>query len=158
MTKKIILAVAVLVVILQLFQIDKTNPVADPELDFIAIANPPAEIGSLIKTACYDCHSHQTKYPWYTYTQPLGWWIKDHIDHGRGELNFSEWGNYPTRRADHKLEESAELVLEEEMPLPSYLKTHSEARLSTEQRELLAYWFETERDRIMPDTTATPQN
>lgn len=141
MVKKILLGLAVVFVILQFFRIDKENPAADPSLDFMTLTNPPAEVATILKTACYDCHSHKTEYPWYTNVAPLSWWIADHINHGRGELNFSEWANYSYKRADHKLEEGVEMVEDHEMPLPSYTWAHGDARLSDEQRELLIDWF-----------------
>ncbi len=150
MLRKILLGIAAVLLILQFFQIDKTNPEADPALDFMNIHNPPGQIASMLKTACYDCHSYHTRYPWYTYTQPLAWWIEDHIDHGREELNFSEWATYSDRRADHKLEEAVEYTLNEEMPLPSYLIAHGDADLSDEQRKILADWFESLRPRYQP--------
>ncbi len=145
---------------LQFFQIDKTNPVSDPELDFMNIVETPEEVATILKSACYDCHSNQTVYPWYTNLQPVAWWVKDHIDHGRSELNFSEWGNYNDRRIDHKLEESAEYVLNEEMPLPSYTWAHGNARLSDRDRMFLANWFEEQRVTNQPDSTSTnsPEN
>ena len=73
----------------------------------------------------------------------------------KNELNFSEWGSYSERRADHKLEESSELVLEEEMPLPSYLKAHSEARLTSDQRKQLASWFDQVRETMKADTSSS---
>lgn len=152
MTKYILFGVIGILVILQFFQIDKTNPASDPVKDFMNVHNPPAEVATMLKTACYDCHSYQTKYPWYTYTQPLGWWVKDHIDEGRDELNFSEWTEYNPRRADHKLEEAVEYTLNEEMPLPSYTWAHGDARLSDEQRKTLADWFEAQREIVYPDS------
>jgi hypothetical protein len=152
MLKYILYGVIGVLVILQFFQIDKNNPAADPAKDFMTIHNPPAEVAGMLKTACYDCHSYKTSYPWYTYTQPLAWWIKDHIDHSRDELNFSEWGDYSPRRADHKLEEAVEYTLNEEMPLPSYTWAHGDARLSDEQRETLADWFEAQREIVYPDS------
>ena len=152
MVKKILFGLLAVVVILQFFQINKTNPESDPALDFMNIHRPSDEVASILKTACYDCHSYNTKYPWYTYTQPLAWWIKDHIEEGRDELNFSEWGNYNPRRADHKLEEGIELVEEAEMPLPSYTWAHGDARLTDEQRETLISWFEELRPVIYPDS------
>ncbi len=152
MIKKILFALLAVLVILQFFQIDKENPTSDPSLDFMVMYPPSEEVASILKTACYDCHSNQTKYPWYTYTQPLGWWIADHIDEGRDELNFSEFGNYSPRRADHKLEEGIEYVETEEMPLPSYTYAHGDARLSWEERELLIDWFSELRPIIYPDS------
>jgi len=145
MLKKILYVLIIALASLQFFQIDKTNPVSDPELDFINIVETPAEVATILKTACYDCHSNQTNYPWYTNLQPVAWWVKDHIDHARDELNFSEWGSYTYRRADHKLEEASEYILSKEMPLPSYTWGHAEARLTDGQRDMLAEWFENQR-------------
>ncbi|MFV1884703.1 MAG: heme-binding domain-containing protein [Balneola sp.] len=152
MIKKILLGLAAVLLILQFFQIDKTNPEYDASKDFMAMYPPSEEVAQILKVACYDCHSYETKYPWYTYTQPLAWWVKDHIDEGRDELNFSAFGNYSPRRADHKLEEGVEYTETEEMPLPSYTWGHSEARLTWEQRELLMDWFAELRPIVYPDS------
>ena len=97
-------------ILMQFSQIDKTNPPIDQKLDFIEITKPSEEIATMLKGACYDCHSHQVKYPWYTNIAPISWWVKGHIDNGVIELNFSEWGNYRVSKANHKLEESFEKV------------------------------------------------
>ena len=135
--KKIIIGLAVIFLILQFFGIDKVNPESDPSLDLITITNPDEDVKQILKNACYDCHSNLTRYPWYTNIAPLSWWIKDHIDHGRKELNFSAWGSYSDRRKDHKLDEIVELVTEGEMPLQSYTIAHGEARLSDDQKTAL---------------------
>tara|TARA_R110000868_G_scaffold383578_12_gene650783 strand:+ start:34737 stop:35213 length:477 start_codon:yes stop_codon:yes gene_type:complete len=152
MVKKILFIIAAIILILQFFQIDKENPTSDPSMDFMNMYPPSEEVATILKTACYDCHSNQTEYPWYTYTQPLGWWVGDHIDHGRDELNFSKFGNYAPRRADHKLEEGIEYVEEEEMPLPSYTWAHGDARLTDSQRVALTDWFKELRPIIYPDS------
>ena len=152
MTKKILIGVLAVFIILQFFQIDKSNPEYDASQDLITIHNPPAEVAGILKSACYDCHSYETAYPWYTNVQPLAWWIKDHIDEGRDEMNFSEWGTYSPRRADHKLEESVELVEGGEMPLESYTLAHGEAKLSEAQKKILTDWFKTQREVIYPDS------
>ncbi len=139
--KKIIpIAVIAVLLIMQLFPIDKTNPPVDASKDLITLEAPPVEIATLLKAACYDCHAHTTKYPWYTNVAPLSWWIKGHIDHGRDELNFSTWSEYDADKRAHKLEEVAEEVLEKHMPLKSYVWLHSEAKMSPEQRQALAGW------------------
>lgn len=158
MVQKIAYGLVAIIIILQFFQIDKTNPESDPAIDFMNIANPPEEVATILKTACYDCHSYNTRYPWYTNIQPVAWWVKDHIDHGRDELNFSEFGSYTQRRADHKLEEAAEYILNEEMPLPSFTWAHAEARLTDEQREFLADWFEEQRTVLFPDTSSSSES
>ncbi len=152
MINKVLLALLAALVILQFFQIDKENPASDPSLDFMVMYPPSEEVATILKTACYDCHSNQTEYPWYTYTQPIGWWIDDHIDHGRDELNFSEFGDYSPRRADHKLEEGVEYVESEEMPLPSYTYAHGDAKLTDSQIASLTNWFRELRPIIYSDS------
>lgn len=141
MKKKILWGVLALLVIIQFFRIDKSNPESDPAMDFIAMTNPPAEVAGMIKASCYDCHSNQSVYPWYTNVAPVSWWIKKHINDGRKHLNFSEWGNYEERRRNHKLEEFYGEVDHREMPLKSYLIIHSEARLSDEQVKKMTDWI-----------------
>lgn len=139
--KTIFLGVIGLLLIIQLFQIDKTNPPVRLEQDFIEITKPPQAVEQLLRTACYDCHSNETEYPWYTSVAPISWWIRHHIDEGREHLNFSIWAEYDAEEQDHKLEECVEEIQEEVMPLSSYTLVHKEAKLSTEQRQVLADWF-----------------
>lgn len=139
--KTVLLGTIALLLIIQLFQIDKTNPPVRLEEDFIQLKQPPAHIETLLRTACYDCHSHETEYPWYTSVAPISWWIRHHIDEGREHLNFSTWAQYDADRQDHKLEECEEETREGEMPLSSYTWVHSEAKLTDQQRRELADWF-----------------
>lgn len=130
---------------MQFFRIDKTNPPAEPASDMIAVENVPEDIQVILKNACYDCHSHETEYPWYSNVAPVSWWLKDHIDEGREHLNFSEWASYDAERKAHKLEELAEEVEEKEMPLESYTWAHSESKLSDEERQALVDWANSKR-------------
>lgn len=139
--KTILLGFIGLLLVIQLFQIDKTNPPVRLEEDFIQIKQPPANVEKTLRTACYDCHSHETKYPWYTSVAPISWWIRHHIDEGREHLNFSTWVQYDTDRQDHKLEECEEETREGKMPQDSYTWVHREAKLSDQQRQELADWF-----------------
>ncbi len=99
----------------------------------------------VLKTACYDCHSNRTTYPWYARINPVGWWLDHHIREGKEELNFSEFAAYDEKRQDHKLEETAGEVQEGHMPLPPYLFTHEDAKLSPAQVRLIADWVKSER-------------
>jgi hypothetical protein len=139
--KKIVIGIVALILIIQFFRIDKSNPPIKEEMDFIKITNTPVKIGTVLRTSCYDCHSNETNYPWYTNMAPFSWWTKHHINEGRAELNFSEWGSYNAKKADHKLEECVEQIQEGEMPMSSYLMAHKEAELSEEQKQLLMDWF-----------------
>ncbi|HQQ93116.1 MAG TPA: heme-binding domain-containing protein [Bacteroidia bacterium] len=139
--KKISLTILILLVLIQAFRIDKTNPPIDPARDFLAISGASSEVSAILKTSCYDCHSHNSVYPWYTNIAPVSWWIKNHINEGRRHLNFSEWGQYSAKKADHKLEECVEMIQEGEMPMSSYTLVHKGTALSDEQKLLLVNWF-----------------
>lgn len=141
MKKKILYGLLVIVIIIQFFRIDKTNPEVILEDDFIVTTSPPAEISAILKSTCYDCHSNETKYPWYSNVAPISWWVKDHINEGREELNLSEWGTFKFKRKDHKLEEMAEMLEDAEMPLNEYTWTHAEAKLTSEQKTQLIQWI-----------------
>ena len=104
-------------VLMQFVRIDRTNPEVDATVDLAAIHEMPANVEQIIRKACYDCHSFETEFPWYTNVAPLSWWIGDHIDHGRDELNFSVWGSYSEKRRNHKIEEINELVKEKAIDL-----------------------------------------
>ncbi|WP_264558113.1 heme-binding domain-containing protein [Flavobacterium sp. N2270] len=144
--KKILIGLLVVLVAIQFFQIDKTNPVADEKLDFLVMNNTSPEIATQIKASCYDCHSNQSVYPAYTYVQPVGWFVKNHIEEGKEHLNFSEFGNYSAKKQAHKLEESYEMIEKGEMPLSSYTILHKEAVLDeAQQTALISYFKEIEK-------------
>ena len=135
----LILALLVLVV-LQLVRPDKNDGGYDSLKTFVTETTPTDEVTVILKTACYDCHTNQTKYPWYANVAPFSYWIDEHIEHGKGHLNFAEWGNYSDKRKDHKLEEVIEMVEEKTMPLPSYTWIHKDAILDEAQTAALINW------------------
>jgi hypothetical protein len=142
MKKKILIALVVVLVLIQFIRIDRSHPEISADKDFIAITQPEEKVEKLLRSACYDCHSYETEYPWYANVAPVSWFVGHHIDEGREHLNFSIWGDYEPARADHKLEESAEEVEEGEMPLNSYTWTHGDAKLSKAEKALLEEFFE----------------
>lgn len=141
MKRKILIGIVIVFAILQFFRIDYSQPESMIENDFIVMTNPPEGVANTLRTSCYDCHSNQTNYPWYSQIAPVSWWVGDHIHEGREELNFSEWGTFSEKRKAKKLHEIEEEVEEGEMPLESYLIMHSESKLSEEQREELEAWI-----------------
>lgn len=132
-------------IIMQFFQIDKTNPPIDPAKDFIAATNPPTDIAEMVKNACYDCHAHTTKFPWYTSVAPLSFWIRGHIRGGRQKLNYSLWTDYSEEDKKHHFHEMAEVLEEKRMPLKSYVWLHAEAKLTEAEKLKLQEWFEGQR-------------
>lgn len=145
MIKKTILGIVVAAfVIMQFWRIDKTNPPVDEAKTLFTIAEPPEEVQTIMKTACFDCHSNETNYPWYSDLAPVSWWIKGHIDHGRSELNFSEWADYSKEAQIKKMKKSHRLIRNNIMPMSSYLMVHKEAILYPPQKQLLLEWLETQ--------------
>jgi hypothetical protein len=108
----------------------------------------PEPVLTVLKTACFDCHSNSTVYPWYANIQPVAWWLADHVNDGKKHLNFSEFTTRKIAVQNHKLEEVIEQLKEGEMPLNSYTWIHKEANLSPEQKNLLINWAQTTMDSI----------
>lgn len=144
-SQKVLLVMFTVLILIQFFTIDKTNPPVQPEMDFINITQPSSEVAGIIKSSCYDCHSHESVYPWYTNVAPVSWWIKNHIEDARHHLNFSEWGSYSSKKAAHKLTECVELTEKGEMPLYSYTIIHRTATLNKAQQQALVTWFKSLR-------------
>jgi hypothetical protein len=96
------------------------------------------DIAAILKTNCYDCHSNQTDYPWYSNVSPVSLWLEDHVNHAKGELNVSVWDTYSIKRKEHKLEEVIEMVNSGEMPLNSYTWIHG--NLEENDKVLLIQW------------------
>lgn len=141
MKKKILIAVAVVLILIQFVRIDKTNPETVLENDFISVNAPPAEIATILKTSCYDCHSNQSVYPWYSNVAPISWFLKNHINEAREHLNFSEWALYGTKDQIHVLKACGKEIENGKMPMSSYLIMHSEAKLSETQQKVLVEYF-----------------
>lgn len=150
--KKIGIALAAMLVILQFVRPTKNEGIALTENDITHAINVPADVQQILETSCYDCHSNHTTYPWYTNIQPLGLWMQHHVDEGKEELNFSEFKTYTLKRQKHKLEEIAEQVNEHEMPLSTYTLIHKNASLSPEQMTLLTNWANAEFAKIIVPT------
>lgn len=123
-----------------------TTPIASAD-DLIARRSPPPQVREILVSACYDCHSNQTRYPWYTEVQPAGWFLAQHVRDGKRALNFSEFERLPAKRMRKKLENCIDAVSEHEMPLKSYTLIHGSARLTEDQRKIFVAWAEEELRR-----------
>lgn len=124
------------------------NPPVQPGHDLMAANPPPPEVTSLLHAACYDCHSYETRWPWYAHVAPVSLWIFGHMRDGRDALNFSEWPRTNWEEATEKLDEIVRQVQHHKMPLPSYTWIHTDARLSDEQRGRILKWAEQEAQRL----------
>lgn len=146
--KIILLALLVVFIALQFFQPAQNRSDQETAAEFTKIYAVPDQIQDILKTACYNCHSNNTRYPWYAYVQPAGWMLARHIRKGKAELNFSEFGSYSSRMQAGKLKEIANQIKHNEMPLSSYKILHKNARLSDEQKNLLITWMNNAADSI----------
>ena len=108
----------------------------------------PADVQSTLKASCYDCHSNNTKYPWYNNIQPAAWYLADHVKEGKKELNFNEFTSYNIGKQYRKLEALNGQVRENEMPLESYTLIHGYAKLTVLQKAGIETWVTTLRDSI----------
>jgi hypothetical protein len=100
----------------------------------------PDDVKSILHKACNDCHTNNTRYPWYSNIQPADWWLTNHIKEGKAHLNFDEYTNHNLRYQYHKLEETIDLVKENGMPLNSYTWIHKDAILTVSEKEKLVNW------------------
>lgn len=110
----------------------------------------PDEVGTVLKNACYPCHSNRTDYPWYSEVQPIALWLYNHVEGGKKHLNFSTFAGLPVAVQNHKFEETIEMVGEGNMPLKSYTNfgLHPEAKMTDAQRKLIMDWAQTQMDSI----------
>ena len=108
-----------------------------PKTDFLLVNNTQENISALLQESCYDCHSNNTEYPWYNKVQPVAWFLEDHINEGKEELNFNEWDAYSNRRKNSKLKSIISQVKDDEMPLASYTLIHKDAKLSNSEKTLI---------------------
>lgn len=135
-------------IVIQFFRPTKNKAEGISNNDITKIYAVPEDVQSILKTSCYDCHSNNTVYPWYAQVQPVAWWLNDHIQEGKKELNFSEFATYRLRRQYKKLEEINDQVKKGEMPLDSYLWIHKNASLSDGQKLTLANWVTATMDTL----------
>ena len=143
--KLVFLVLVLAFVLMQFVRAGKNNSLVPPENNIGQQIPVPADVDSILKLSCYNCHSNNTVYPWYAEIQPVGWWLAGHIRDGKRGLNFDEFANYPIWRQYRKLEQIKEQIEKGEMPYPPYLWIHRNARLSPEKKSTVISWCLTSR-------------
>lgn len=138
--KKIAIAIVLLFIIIQFFAAEKNISSVASENAIERHYTVPVKIQGLLKTSCYDCHSNNTKYPWYNNIQPVSWWLASHVKEGKKHLNFDEFNTYTAKKKLHKLEEVVETINNGEMPLTSYTAVHGNAQLSDLDKIEIQAW------------------
>ena len=132
--------VALAFLALQLTNPAHLNPPVEPGHDLLAGNPPPASVASMLKNSCYDCHSYQTRWPWYSYIAPVSWLVVRDVDAARSAMNFSDWPHDDPKRVRKRWRHIAEYVQSGDMPMSNYTRMHSEARLTDQQRAELVTW------------------
>ncbi len=138
----------VVLIIIQFIRPEKNIAEGISNNDISKVYPVPENVQAILKTSCYDCHSNNTVYPWYSKIQPVAWWLNNHIVEGKRELNFSEFASYRIGRQYRKLDEINREVKEDAMPLNSYLWIHKNAKLDEQQKLTVANWVTALRDSI----------
>ncbi len=146
--KRILLVLLIGFIIIQFFH-PKKNRSEGPQPNYIgnhfAI---PADVKQILTVACNDCHSNNTRYPWYAKFQPVHWWLNKHIKEGKKELNFDEYTNRSLRYQYGKMNQTIDLVKKGVMPLNSYTWTHKDARLEQDEKDKIINWANSVMDTL----------
>ena len=133
--KKILIALIVILIGIQFIPVDRKNPSVTMDI------NAPDNISSILRASCYDCHSNETVWPWYSKIAPVSFLVASDVKEGRKHLNFSEWDKYEAVKREKILEEILEEIEKEAMPLTSYTFTHPNAKLDPYRINLIKDWI-----------------
>ena len=147
--KKIALAGGIVLALIQFIQPARNQSGQVLDTDISSVVAVPEQVQNILKNACYDCHSNNTDYPWYTHVQPVGWIMGKHVRDGRKKLNFSDFGALSERRRESKLKAIAGQIENDEMPLSSYTWMHKRAILTQVDKDLIITWANSARDSIL---------
>ena len=156
--KRILMALLIIFIAIQFIRPAKNRSEGISANDISTKYPVPDSVQAILKVACYDCHSNNTRYPWYAEIQPVAWWLNNHIKDGKRGLNFSEFTSYRIKKQFHRLDDLNKQVKKNEMPLSSYTLIHTDAKLTEGQKLAIAAWATSIRDSIKahypPDSLA----
>ena len=144
--KWLVILLAAVFLLLQLANPSRTNPPV--KSDMIASTQPPAAVAAAFTAACYDCHSYQTKWPWYSRIAPMSWLVANDVKEGRNNLNLSEWPADDAKRAVRRLGNMSDNISSGDMPPKKYSAIHTDARLTDSQRKAMTDWLDAEVDKL----------
>ena len=143
------LAVALVALIgAQFVGVDRTNPPSKPRASLLALKSTPPDVRAILDRSCRDCHSNDTRWPWYSRVAPISWVLLQHVHSGRDRLNYSAWTSYDSDDQDKFLDGMCSLPKKGRMPLPSYLWIHRDATLSDADVKALCAWSDKMRDTL----------
>ena len=148
MIRKILVALFVLLVIIQFIRPARNIGAVATTTDITHYVHVPDTVMHILQVSCYDCHSNNTVYPWYTNINPVGFWLRGHINDGKRAINFSDLSTFDKRKLDHRLKDISEQVDSKEMPLSSYTLIHTYAKLDSGQITLIKNWTADARKEV----------
>ncbi len=129
---------------IQLARPARTNPPTDPSRTLAAVRHLPPDVQDVLERGCRDCHSNDTRWPWYSNVAPISWLVIDDVNHGRRHFNYSDWAQQDQDHIPEVLKNICELTRKQEMPLPIYLWLHSDARPNDRDIATLCDWTQQE--------------
>lgn len=144
----ILVVVLILLIGAQFARADRTNPASKPGASLFAQTSTPPDVKSILDRSCRDCHSNDTRWPWYSRVAPISWMLLQHVRDGRDKMNYSEWTSYDSDDQDKFLGGMCSLTKKGRMPLPSYLWIHRDANLSDADVKTLCAWSDKMRDTL----------
>jgi heme-binding protein len=130
---------------IQLVRPARTNPPTDPARTLMAVTHSPAGVNTVLERGCRDCHSHDTRWPWYSSVAPVSWFVINDVNSGRRHFNYSDWARYDRDKIPQLLKDICDQTRKGEMPLSIYLWMHPDSRLSDRDVSLLCDWSDAER-------------
>jgi uncharacterized membrane protein len=144
MFKSTLVALGAACLLIQFVRPDRANPPFDPAWSIESRTHMPPEVAAILERSCMDCHSNETRWPWYSNLAPVSWFVADDVTHGRRHLNLSEWASYTPDEAKARLIYMAYTARSRTMPLASYTRMHPDARLTDDEVETLCRWIDSQ--------------
>jgi exonuclease VII small subunit len=149
---KVVKIIAIILLVafvgIQFVPVDRNQSEGVPKTDFMLVNDVPSDIKNKLQVSCYDCHSNNTKYPWYNKVQPVAWFLEEHIKEGKAELNFNEWDALSSRRKVSKLRSIIKQIESGKMPLDSYTLIHKDAKFSEAEATEIINWITQLKDSL----------
>ena len=146
--KRTLTVVLAVLALMQFVGPARTNPPTNPARRLAQSVKIPADVNAVLSRSCANCHSNETRWPWYAYVAPMSWSVIGHVENGRDHMNMSAWPTSPEEGVE-LLDSVCQQVKRRKMPLPSYTWIHRDARLSDAERKLLCQWANRAADGLM---------
>ncbi len=138
--KIVLITLLIILIVIQFFHPAKNISTVKSPNDIAVAYNVPDNVHTILNKACNDCHSNNTRYPWYNNIQPVAWWLDNHVQDGKRGLNFNEFTTYRISKQYHRMDDVIHEVKEGDMPLGSYTLIHTDARLTDQEKATLTDW------------------